>query len=132
MYAVKSQDFYYINIGSLLKDPQPLVKFIMRKYLRKLGQRLIIVNGVGGMSIMILLFLVQLKYSRRFRLYIKGIAHFSLFIFTFMGLGGSAYLIYNSLKKRKRRGSIWSPTRRLKNKRPPAIKLDEEVIKKFT
>mmetsp|Transcript_21810 Transcript_21810/g.19343 ORF Transcript_21810/g.19343 Transcript_21810/m.19343 type:complete len:262 (+) Transcript_21810:204-989(+) len=92
-----------IKIGSILKNPHILVKIMMRKNLKKLGRRLMFVNSVGGMSIMILLFLLQLKYSKSFRRYFKTVAHLALFVFTFIGMGGSAFLIYTSIRGRKRK-----------------------------
>lgn len=61
------------------------------------------INSIGGLSLMVVLFLVQLKYSKRFRAYSKNLLHLLLFISTLVGLGGSSFLIYYSVFRKRRR-----------------------------
>lgn len=73
------------KIGEIMSNPHILIQFMLQKRFKKLRRKLLFINSIGGLSIMTILFFVQLKYSRRFRFYTKTIIHLSLFAFTALG-----------------------------------------------
>ena len=92
-----------MKLGDYLKNPQILIQIIMKKNLKKLKRNLIFINSIGGLSLMSLLFIIQLRYSYRFRKYSKILIHFSLFAFTIVGFGASVAMLYKGLQARLKR-----------------------------
>ena len=92
-----------MKLGDYLKNPQILIQIIMKKNLKKLKRNLNFINSIGGLSLMSLLFIIQLRYSYRFRKYSKILIHFSLFAFTIVGFGASVAMLYKGLQARLKR-----------------------------
>lgn len=87
-----------MKLGDYMKNPSVLFTLAFRKNFKKLRRNLIFINSIGGISIMSLLFLVQVRYSPKFRKYSKNLIHFGLFAFTILGFGASIALLYKGLK----------------------------------
>lgn len=111
------------KIGDLMKNPQILIQIVLKKYLKKLKKNVLFVNSIGGFTLMTLLFLIQLKYSRRFRNYAKVLIHISLFGITIVGFGGSLYLFYKGItnSRNKKITKQHSEVYEIKNEELPEI-----------
>ena len=84
------------KIGDLMKNPQILIQMMLKKKFKKFSKNIIFINSIGGLTLMTLLFILQLKYSKRFRYYTKVLLQLSLFGITILGFGGS---IFYSIKE---------------------------------
>uniref|UniRef100_A0A7S3JF31 Uncharacterized protein n=1 Tax=Euplotes harpa TaxID=151035 RepID=A0A7S3JF31_9SPIT len=93
-----------LKIGDIMKDPQILLKIVLKKNLRGLKKNLMFINGISGLTLMTLLFFAQLKYSRRFRHYMKVVVHFSLFGVTILGFGASLFCFYKGIMNKRKKG----------------------------
>ena len=89
-----------MKLGDYMRNPQVLLLRAFKKNLKKLQSNLIFINSIGGLSLMTLLFLVQLRYSSKFRKYARNLVHLCLFLFTILGFGGSVALLYKGIKNK--------------------------------
>lgn len=121
-----------IKIGEVMKNPHILLKIMLQKRFRKLRRNFLFYNSIGGVTLMAILFIVQLKYSRRFRNYSKVLIHFILFLVTISGLGGSLFLFYLGIKAKKRQQlENKSDEYDIKNEELPDLKSEVEFRRKI-
>jgi hypothetical protein len=115
------------KIGEIIKNPHILIQIMLQKRFKKLRRQLLFINSIGGMSLMTIIFFVQLKYSRRFRFYTKTIVHLGLFIFTILGFGGSFFLMYKSIMDKRRRRLVQDKEKYdIKNEELPELESEIE------
>jgi len=91
-----------MKIGEIMRNPNLLVLKMFSKRFRKVKKHLLFINSIGGLTLMSLLFAVQLRYSRRFRKYTKTVIHLMLFLITILGFSGSFFLFYKSLSTKRK------------------------------
>lgn len=122
-----------MKIGEIMNNPQLLINKMLSKRFKKIRKHLLFINSIGGITLMTVLFAVQLRYSRRFRKYTKTVVHLSSFILTFLGFSCSFYFLYKSVaaKFKRPKKQIQKDEYNIENEELPELKSDIEFKKKM-
>lgn len=121
-----------LKLGDYMKNPQILLQIMLKKHFRKIRRNLIFVNSIGGITIMSLLMIIQLRYSPKFRKYAKNLFHLLMFLFTIVGFGGSVFLLYKGIRSRLRKQrSESNENYNIKNEELPELKPESILSRNF-